>query len=368
MKEVTLSGEQHAAVAEIDEWLRTHDNPVFRLFGAAGVGKTTTAREVMERHPGGLQCAFSGKAAHNLAAKTGHPAQTLHSAIYRPEKCPGGRRRGEPCQHDSDRAHVVFVRNWGGALNQARYLILDECSMVNEAIGRDAESFGKPILVLGDPHQLPPPEGCGHFTHHTPDVLLEEVHRHQDDGGIIDLATNIRLGKSIDGHPFIVDDPTNLEPDIVVCGTNHLRAQVNALRRESDGVEPGTLPRPGEPLICLQNTPELGLLNGQILEVVEAETSTDGMYVVTLNDPWNDIQYTVSARTADLNRKGAVGMDDYTPNIARLSFAYAITCHKAAGSEWDSVLVLDNWRWDDHDRWLYTAVTRASNEVRVFPC
>jgi UvrD-like helicase C-terminal domain len=29
---------------------------------------------------------------------------------------------------------------------------------------------------------------------------------------------------------------------------------------------------------------------------------------------------------------------------------------------------MDNWRWDDHDRWLYTAVTRASKEVRVFPC
>ena len=55
------------------------DDPVFRLFGAAGVGKTTTAREVMERHPGGLQCAFSGKAAYNLGVKTGHPAQTLHS-------------------------------------------------------------------------------------------------------------------------------------------------------------------------------------------------------------------------------------------------------------------------------------------------
>jgi exodeoxyribonuclease V len=340
---------------------------VFRLFGAAGVGKTTTAREVMERHPGGLQCAFSGKAAYNLGVKTGHPAQTLHSAIYRPEKCPGGRSK-DHCQHGSDRPHVVFVRSWSGALSQARYLILDECSMVNETIGRDAESFGKPILVLGDPYQLPPPEGCGYFTNQKPDVLLEEVHRHQDDGGIIDLATRIRMGESIAGHPFIVDDPTNLEPDIVVCGTNDLRARVNGFRRDSDGLEPGTLPRAGEPLICLQNTPDLGLLNGQILEVIDAEATTDGKYVVTLNDPWTDVRYTVPARTSDLNRRALVGMDDYTPDVARLSFAYAITCHKAAGSEWDSVLVLDNWHWDDHDRWLYTAVTRASKEVRVFPC
>jgi exodeoxyribonuclease V len=367
MQKITPSEEQLAAVAEIDEWLEAPHDPVFRLFGAAGVGKTTTAREVMERHPGGLQCAFSGKAAYNLGVKTGHPAQTLHSAIYRPEKCRGG-RPSEHCQHGSDKPHVVFVRNRSGALSQAKYLILDECSMVNETIGRDAESFGKPILVLGDPYQLPPPEGCGYFTSQKPDVLLEEVHRHQDDGGIIDLATKIRLGESIAGHPFIIDDPTNHEPDIVVCGTNDLRTRINGLRRESGGVEPGTLPRPGEPLICLQNTPELGLLNGQILEVVEAEATTDGKYVVTLDDPWNAVRYTVPARTSDLNRRALVGMDDYTPNVARLSFAYAITCHKAAGSEWDRVLVLDNWHWDDHDRWLYTAVTRASKEVRVFPC
>jgi exodeoxyribonuclease-5 len=367
VKHITLSPEQLAAVAEIDEYLTSPRAQVFRLFGAAGVGKTTLAREVMERHPGGLQCAFSGKAAYNLAAKTGHPAQTLHSAIYRPEKCAGG-RRGEPCRHGSQSAHVVFMRNWIGALSQAKYLILDECSMVNATIGQDAESFGKPILVLGDPYQLPPPEGCGYFTTQEPDVLLGKVHRHQDDGGIVDLATKIRLGESIAGHPFIVDDPTNLELDIVVCGTNQLRVQINTLRRRADGREPGDLPRPGEPLICLQNTPELGLLNGQILDVVEAEAVPDGKYVVTLNDPWSETQYTVPARTSDLNRPALVGMDEYTPGVARLSFAYAITCHKAAGSEWDRVLVLDNWHWADHERWLYTAVTRASQEVRIFPC
>jgi exodeoxyribonuclease V len=367
MKRITLSEEQLAAVAEIDDYLRAPYDRVFRLFGAAGVGKTTLAREVMERHPGGLQCAFSGKAAYNLGVKTGHPAQTLHSAIYRPGACPGGRRGkgGEACQHGSHGPHVVFFRNWSGALSQANYLILDECSMVNGTIGRDAESFGKPILVLGDPYQLPPPEGCGYFTNHEPNVLLTEVHRHKDDGGIIDLATKIRLGESIDGHPLIIEDPVGLEGDITVTGTNDLRVAVNRWAREADDLS--GLPHAGEPLICLQNTAELGLLNGQILTVIEAEPTTEGKYVVTLNDPWSETRYTVPARASDLNRSAPVG-DDHTPSIARLSFAYAITCHKAAGSEWDSVLVLDNWHWTDHDRWLYTAVTRASEQVRIFPC
>src|SRR4029450_4102513 len=55
--------------------------------------------------------------------------------------------------------------------------MLDECSMVDEELGRDLMSFGTPILVLGDPGQLPPISGGGFFTDHEPDFLLTEIHR-----------------------------------------------------------------------------------------------------------------------------------------------------------------------------------------------
>ena len=49
--------------------------------------------------------------------------------------------------------------------------------MVGAAIGRDLLSFGVPILVLGDPFQLPPLKGCGFFTEAEPDSMLTEIHR-----------------------------------------------------------------------------------------------------------------------------------------------------------------------------------------------
>ncbi len=49
--------------------------------------------------------------------------------------------------------------------------------MVDEALGRDLLSFGTPILVLGDPGQLPPVSGGGFFTEAEPDFLLTEIHR-----------------------------------------------------------------------------------------------------------------------------------------------------------------------------------------------
>ena len=50
------------------------------------------------------------------------------------------------------------------------------------------------------------------------------------------------------------------------------------------------------------------------------------------------------------------------------AYAYAITCHKAQGSEWSKVLVFEEWFpnvAEDHKRWLYTACTRASDKLVI---
>ena len=44
-----------------------------------------------------------------------------------------------------------------------------------------------------------------------------------------------------------------------------------------------------------------------------------------------------------------------------LEYGYAITCHKSQGSECKKVLVIEEVLHSaHHKRWLYTAVTRAS--------
>ena len=53
--------------------------------------------------------------------------------------------------------------------------------------------------------------------------------------------------------------------------------------------------------------------------------------------------------------------------ICRFEFAYAITCHKAQGSEFDFVVVFDeSWLFgEERDRWLYTAITRAKEKLLI---
>ncbi len=55
-------------------------------------------------------------------------------------------------------------------------------------------------------------------------------------------------------------------------------------------------------------------------------------------------------------------------NALQVKFAYAITCHKAQGGQWDVVFVDQGWLADDmlnddYWRWLYTAVTRARKKL-----
>src|SRR5579884_4347719 len=164
---------QDAALNAVAEWLKEKPgtkgtSQVFRLFGYAGTGKTTLAKHLAEHVDGEVKfAAFTGKAASVMRGKGCRGASTIHSLIYR------ARESGE---------EVPSFDLWEEApASKAELIIIDECSMVDAELGRDLMSFGKPILVLGDPAQLPPVKGGGFFTDAEPDVMLTEIHRQAKD-------------------------------------------------------------------------------------------------------------------------------------------------------------------------------------------
>src|SRR5215211_5760515 len=124
-----------------------------------------------------------GMSASVLRQKGCRDASTIHSMIYR--------------TRESDEGGPLFALNRSGPASQADLIVIDECSMVDAELGRDLLSFGKPVLVLGDPAQLPPVKGGGFFTTELPDVMLTEVHRQAQDNPIIRLSTAVREGRSL---------------------------------------------------------------------------------------------------------------------------------------------------------------------------
>ena len=371
-----FSPQQDEALKAVSRWLKEGRPQIFRLFGYAGTGKTTLARHFAEHVDGSVQfAAFTGKAAQVLRAKGATNARTIHSLIYRP--------RGEEAIADETTGKTsmspTFSLNRQSPVARAKLIVVDECSMVDEQLGRDLLTFGTPVLVLGDPAQLPPISGGGFFTEHEPDFLLTEIHRQARDNPIIRLALDVREGREFMKGDFgtaqvigreDVDQDLVLSADQVLVGTNRTRRRYNQRLRELKGFA-GPLPQAGDKLVCLRNDPAKGLLNGSLWKVMTASKETVKPGINLLVSPEEDdpdrgvskiklLKAAFETPEADIAWQQKKRFDDF-------DYGYALTVHKAQGSQWDEVVLFDEsyaFR-DTRQRWLYTAITRAAERLTI---
>lgn len=371
-----FSPQQDEALKAVSRWLKEGRSPIFRLFGYAGTGKTTLARHFAENVDGEvLFAAFTGKAAQVLRSRGAKNARTIHSLIYRP--------RGEEEVSDEETGKTsispMFAINRQSPVAQASMIVIDECSMVDEALGRDLMSFGTPILVLGDPGQLPPITGGGFFTEQEPDYLLTEIHRQARDNPIIDLAMQVREGREIMHGDYgtaqvigksEVTQELVLTADQVLVGTNRTRRRYNQRLRELKGFTQD-YPQAGDKLVCLRNDPSKGLLNGSLWQVMTSSKETVKPGINLMVRPEDDdmdrgaakiklLKSVFEAPDAEIPWTTKKRYDDF-------DFGYALTVHKAQGSQWNNVVLFDEsyaFR-DTRERWLYTAVTRAAERLTI---
>ncbi len=434
---ITPSEKQAEAIGQVVDWFRNRrrDQQVFRVFGYAGTGKTTILKLAIEElglssfcpvvvddeddtggHESGrgvLYGAFTGKAALVMTRK-GTPASTIHSLIYRVseatkeemERVKGeiGELRGKlhglgPAERLLIDAQIgslelrlrdmhkpAFVLNTESAVRDASLIVLDEVSMVGEDMARDLLSFGKPILVLGDPGQLPPIKGEGAFTQAQPDVMLTEIHRQAGESAIIRLATMARQGQFIpygQHDDFVwkmrqidVGPAQMLRGGQLICGKNATRMRLNNAMKAAAGF-PGAYPiGQGEKIICLKNRNDLGIVNGMFLELEDIEDVSEISFRAVVRTEDGDLVGGGSKEepTKQLIYKGHfddhVRLDKereqrdhwYKKSLIETAWGYAITCHKSQGSQWENVIVYDDGlgkTQEDRNRWLYTAITRA---------
>jgi len=356
--------EQAEAIDRVGRWLKDGDPPVFRLFGYAGVGKTTLARHVAEAAAGETAfAAFTGKAAMVMRAHGCWDATTIHALIYRASEGADGA--------------PTFTLNEDGPASRASLIVIDECSMVDAELARDLLSFGKPILVLGDPFQLPPVKGGGYFTEHAPDVMLTQIHRQAEDNPIIRLSQIVRGGGELKDGSYgesrvirraAIDAAQVLAADQVLVGTNRTRRAYNQRIRDLSGFkEP--LPVAGDRLVCLRNDKTKGLINGGLWRVEALGGVVKDFVRLTVRSEDEGAAKSVKVAVLKAFFEGTEAELAYP--IRRESdefdYGYALTVHKAQGSQWDAVLLFDeSYAFREHRaRWLYTGLTRAAKRLTI---
>ena len=357
---------QDAALTAASDWFKgaRGSASIFRLFGYAGTGKTTLAKHIAEGVDGKvLFAAFTGKAACVMRSKGCHSASTIHSLIYR------ARESGE---------ETPTFDLWHEApASKAKLIIIDECSMVDAELARDLMSFNVPLLVLGDPAQLPPIQGGGFFTDAKPDAMLTEVHRQAQNDPIVRLSMDIRAGRRLAtgqyGETQVVargdlDPKRVLGADQVLVGRNVTRRAYNERLRLRRGFA-DALPMAGDKLVCLRNNRRKGLFNGGLWVVKEKPKVRRQIIRMHLN-PDEDLgtrMVKVSVRPECFT--GAIEQFEWPQRkpYDEFDFGYVLTVHKAQGSQWDDVVLFDESGAfpENRDRWLYTGVTRAAKRLTV---
>jgi ATP-dependent exoDNAse (exonuclease V) alpha subunit len=362
-----LTRSQLSAFNRVMAWVGDpNGKQVFRLYGAAGTGKTHLLGVIL-KHLSQARIALgtlSGKASVVLTRVTGFPARTLHSMLYTLEGEDGA-------------GQLLFRENPDFEINHAELIAVDEVSMVHADMARSLLKLGKRIFVVGDPYQLAPVGGDPGFTNAAPDAELTEIVRQAEGSPILTLAGRARAGKQIAvgkyGDSEVVGELSLsvdhvLGAEQILVGTRARMHYLNARIRELQGAR-SFLPRAGDKLICLRNAPHKGLLNGGMWRVVEVGDvrHRSGAEKLVLSVESLDFLGT-APRTLEVDSRFFLPRDADQQALARsevaLGYGYAITVHKAQGSQWDSVLLFDE-PFDDHAKWRYTAITRAAKTIRI---
>lgn len=362
------------------------------IAGFAGTGKSTlvkfaiAALDVEEDKV--AYATYTGKAAEVLRKKGNEGAMTLHKLLYDHFPKPGG----------------GFFRKPKTSLDFT-IIVVDEVSMVPKSMIEMLLQHKVYVIFLGDPFQLPQiDKDESHDILDHPHVFLDEVMRQAAESEIIQLSMKIRNYETIgfkQGKEAIVIPKRELVTghltwaDQILVATNATRRAINEQMRDIYGYS--GLPQGGERMICLRNywddiasngealvngttgiiqnpfenfrdMPRFVKMKNHRLENITCNFITDqgGEFESVEMDKY---MIQTGEKCVDWREAYALGRlkNKYGELVPKeFDYAYAITCHKAQGSEWDKVLVIEEkfpFKQDEHARWLYTAVTRAAEKL-----
>ena len=369
----------------------------------------------------------TAKAASILSNKTGHIGHTIHHLIYTPVTLEDGRVKFnyKPNESDTDTIFIIDEASMipaqkasSGDFISNNPLLMDLLRFVFNGKNNNQ------IIFLGDDYQLKPvnedssmalcPQGLSKaFNVKCKEVTLKEVVRQASHSPVLSLAIQVKEAKDNSKSTYSIKprrlanesdaisyystyfNPNHLDEIMFIGKSNeqveHLNQLVRARLGFSELLEVGDVVMLRNNLQKEQHT----FVNGGIGIIKSLSTDVKeiaGLRFKNASIEFQDSQRNVIVETkifldslsnnmAKLNseslrylkndrmkhngtfRQSERITDDPYMSAMKLSYAYAMTCHKAQGSEWKRVLYTSEKLIATDHAWLYTAVTRAKNEV-----
>lgn len=384
MEEIELSKNQKSVIDNILDWYKSPKLQYITLGGYAGTGKTTllsylTNHLHKERTLRIAFCSYTGKAARVLNRKLIEQKSlqkedfigTIHRLIYRAIV--------------DDRDTII---GWEKLpLEDFKYdlIVVDEASMITEDIWRDLLTFQVPIIAVGDHGQLPPISGKFNLMEN-PNLKLEEIYRQEANNPIIKVS---EIARKYGTLPFEIfssnvkkinkqdldtqEEIGNIfesfnDETMVLCGYNRTRVNLNKAIRQLHFDTPN--PQAGDRVICLKNNRIEEIYNGMTGTIVslDREGIDDASYYeAEINLDYEDYPFYGKISMEQFNASEL--LDKKIEGLNYFDFGYALTVHKAQGSQAKRVVLFEERfsKMDDDNfrRWLYTGITRAEEELYI---
>ena len=400
-----LNEGQQKCLEKLIDWWESYDGSkkVFEIIGAAGTGKSFIIKYLIESleditMDNVLFVAFVGKAAIQMT-RSGEHACTIHSAIYYPVEVSARDENGKVIKKEGREVKKILFKKRDNLDPTVKLIVVDEAAMVDKKLAQDLLSYKIPIIALGDKHQLPPIFGDSAFLNH-PDFELTEIMRQKAGSSILGLAQEIINSKYIYLTPKTVDenlciirkkdffeaggDKSLLKADVVICGKNSTRDELNKLIRrlylDKMGYDVEHVPELiiGEKIICRKNNwfaqvENINLINGLIGYVTDIDPESLTSETVKINfkpdfikSEFCDLRLNLRYFLGNMQVKNLIKNSSFDRGEL-FELGYAITCHLSQGSQYKKVIVFCERLGDNEyfKKWLYTAVTRASEKLIV---
>ncbi|WP_182016263.1 AAA family ATPase [Vibrio alginolyticus] len=337
------------------------DNSVSCITGGAGTGKTTVLRTALRAY---YQLGFEIHA----VALSGRAAMRLHESIGFVTSTIAKLLRESPIEPSVDKPNHL--------------LVIDEASMIDLPTMYRLVTHIHPsvrLIFTGDPAQLPP-IGCGKVladiveAKTVANTMLDIVKRQEGSTGIPEYSKLINQGVepdqlsvgSIYFHETCKEDIAKVccelyqqhpENSRVMAPTKALVKDINQLIQEAVNPSKDALEfqingdkfflplRLNDAVLFTQNHYDKGIHNGTLGTLTCVNSSSGSYGEVTL----------------DTGEK----VDITQPVLDCMELSYAITLHKAQGSQFPRIIIaLQKGRILDR-AWLYTAITRAESEIHI---
>jgi len=393
----SLSDEQAPVFEKIVDWCEEASHAdVLTLGGYAGTGKTTLLCALAHHFEDWriAFCSLTGKAVSVLKQKfiqqnvlsVKHEISTIHSLLYTPQLDGLKRIIGWNLREELDFDLIV----------------IDEGSMVNEKILNDILSYGIPILAVGDHGQLPPVEGSFNLMNN-PQLRLDHIHRQAKGSPVLALTEHIRERGEFPSTYTNTADVQFLRKDQIeevltslystpgfrlddlalLCFKNSTRIKLNDIARSIKWGKGAHEPLAGDQVICLRNSSDR-LFNGMRGEISHITSPNPVHHIATVNFPGEKVRFQGALNRHQFGRtKVFKDLGEYQADSGYqasaweqlgllVDFGYALTVHKAQGSELPYVVLYDDYSSSHHNdpadfykRWAYTGVSRCRKHLVV---